>query len=388
MNPTEIKATGIIGTILAARLLGIFLILPVFSSYALLYPGSSHFLAGIAFGIYALTQAVLQIPFGRASDRFGRKPVIIAGLVLFCAGSVACGLADSIWELIAARAIQGSGAVGSVAIAALGDFTRPEVRGQSFAAVGIIIGAAFIAATAAGPAVAAWLGFETVFYILAAMGAAAMATTILLFPGAKGQPETGKTVGLMTALRKADIRKIMASAFILSTALNIFLFVYPLNWQDAGGDISRIWKAYLIVLLPSAVLSYPFLKAMERRKTMNIPGMAAFALLAAGVATIAFGGGKTGMIVAGAMFFLGHSIFQPLLPAFLTQATPGESRGSAAGFLNLSTFLGAFAGSLAGGVFYAAGARAALMACLALVVAWAAVGIPKAPRAGGETERT
>ena len=390
MNSAEARATGIIGTILATRLLGIFLILPVFSSYALLYPGSSHLLAGLAFGIYALAQAVLQIPFGRASDRFGRKPVIVAGLSLFCAGSVGCGLADTIWELIVARAVQGSGAVGSVAIATLGDLIRPEVRGQSFAVVGIIIGATFILATASGPAVAAWLGFETVFYILAALGAAAMATAAVLFPAGKiaSSREEGSG-GLISALRRANIRKIMASAFILSSVLNIFLFVYPLSWQGAsGGDISQIWKAYLIVLLPAAVFSYPFLKVMERRKTMNIPGGAALVLLSVGVAIAVLSESKAGMIAAGAAFFLGHSIFQPLLPAFLTQAAPDGARGSTAGFLNLSTFLGAFVGSLAGGIFYAAGARATLTACLALVVAWVIVGIPRAPRAGSGEERT
>ncbi len=131
LNNTELRAVVTVAIIMASRLLGIFLILPVFSVYAEKYPGSSIAMAGVAFGIYALAQSVLQIPFGWASDKLGRKPVLLAGLLIFTVGSVLCGTADTIGELILARILQGTGAVSSVAIAALGDLTRGPRCGRS-----------------------------------------------------------------------------------------------------------------------------------------------------------------------------------------------------------------------------------------------------------------
>ena len=332
MNSIEKRSTIIIGTILATRLLGIFLIIPVFSSYVLLYPGSSHFLTGLAFGIYALVQASLQIPFGWASDRFGRKPVIITGLILFCAGSIACGLADNVWQLIAARSLQGSGAVGAVAIAALGDSTRPEVRGQSFAITGVIIGGSFMLSLAVGPIMASWLGFKAVFHVLAALGVLAIVITALFFPNGQTVRQQSLRVKTASFLNRGNVKKILVSSFILSSTLNIFLFVYPLSWESAtGGEIAQIWKTYLIVLLPAAIFSYPFLKIMERRKRMNIPPLVALAFLTVGTGTALISGERMGLIFAGAAFFLGHSIFQPLLPAFLTQIVSSNSRGKYGG---------------------------------------------------------
>ncbi|QMU56500.1 MAG: MFS transporter [Candidatus Mycalebacterium zealandia] len=383
MNPTESKSTKIIGAILATRLLGIFLILPVFSSYALQYPGSSHFLTGLAFGIYALTQALFQIPFGRASDRFGRKPVIVGGLMLFCAGSIGCGLAENIWQLIIARAVQGSGAVGAVAIAALGDFTRPEVRGQSFAITGLIIGASFMVSLLAGPVMASWMGFETLFYVLAALGVASITITLAFFPNEKTDVVHEPEEPAPTLRKNSKIKEILVSSFILSSILNIFLFVYPLSWESTAGErISHIWEAYFIMLLPAAFFAYPFLKIMERRKKMNIPPPVAIALLATGTAIAALIPGKTGLIVAGTIFFLGHSIFQPLLPAFLTQVVSSGSRGNVAGLLNLASFLGAFTGSMLAGLLFPAGFGLALALCFVLIAAWPLVGIPKPPSSG------
>lgn len=380
MNPIESKSTKIIGAILATRLLGIFLILPVFSSYVLQYPGSSHLLAGLAFGVYALTQAVFQIPFGRASDRFGRKPVIVGGLALFCAGSIGCGLAENIWQLIIARMVQGSGAVGAVSIAALGDFTRPEVRGQSFAITGLIIGASFMVSLLAGPVIASWLGFETLFYVLAALGTVAIAITLAFFPDEKTDAGREPKEPAPVLRSNSKIKEILVSSFILSSILNIFLFVYPLSWESAAEErISHIWTAYLIMLLPAAVIAYPFLKTMEKRNKMHVPPPVAIALLTAGTAIAAVSAGKTGLIAAGVVFFLGHSIFQPILPAFLTQAVSSGSRGNVAGLLNLASFLGAFAGSMLAGLLFPAGAGAALIPCFLLIAAWPLVGIPKPP---------
>ena len=178
----EIAPVVLVSLISALRLLGIFLMLPIFSVYAVRYPGASAALAGLAFGIYALVQSVLQIPLGWASDRWGRKPVLVGGLALFVAGSVGCALATDIYGLILARALQGTGAVGSVAFAALADLTRPSVRAQAYTITGIAIGVSFMIGLLAGPFLAAHIGLGGLFYLLASLGLLSMSLAAVWFP--------------------------------------------------------------------------------------------------------------------------------------------------------------------------------------------------------------
>ena len=159
--------------------------LPIFSAYAVRYPGASPALAGMAFGIYALSQCIFQIPLGWASDRWGRRPILLIGLALFTLGSVACALATDISTLILARTLQGSGAVGSVAMAALADVTRPEVRTQAFTITGIAIGSAFMIGLLAGPFLAAHIGLDGLFYVLALLSLLSMLLTATSFPPEK-----------------------------------------------------------------------------------------------------------------------------------------------------------------------------------------------------------
>ena len=165
----EIAPVVTVSLISALRLLGIFLMLPIFSAYAVRYPGASPALAGVAFGIYALVQCFFQIPLGWASDRWGRKPVLLVGLLLFTVGSVGCAWAHDIYGLILARALQGTGAVGAVAFAVLADLTRPSVRAQAYTITGIAIGASFMIGLLAGPFLAANIGLNGLFYLLAAL---------------------------------------------------------------------------------------------------------------------------------------------------------------------------------------------------------------------------
>ena len=268
LNRYELRCVLVIGTVISLRLLGIFLIVPVFSIYAVNYEGATLSSAGVAFGIYALTQSLLQIPFGMASDRFGRKPVVVSGLLIFCLGSVLCGFADNIWELIITRALQGSGAIGAVAIASLGDSTRSEVRAQSFMLTGIIIGTAFITSLIVGPVLAAKFGFESIFFILAALGLIATLVTLLMFPELPKR-KTGTRRGILLKLKEPEVRKILSSAFITSLALNLILFIYPLDWRNRGTEPEDLWFVYLVILAPSALLANAYIRISERRKTLG-----------------------------------------------------------------------------------------------------------------------
>ena len=379
LNRYELRSVLVIGTIIALRLLGIFLIIPVFSIYAVNYEGATLSSAGVAFGIYALTQSLLQIPFGMASDRFGRKPVIVFGLLIFCIGSVLCAFADNIWELIITRAIQGSGAIGAVAIAVLGDCTRNEVRAQSFMLTGIIIGTAFITSLIVGPVLAGKFGFESLFFILAALGLIAVLFTLFLFPELpEKKPRDRKEV--LLKLREPEVGKILSSTFITSLCLNLILFIYPLDWKNIGTGPQDLWFVYLVILAPSALLAHAYIRISETRKKLKQATRSGlFFLVAAFLIYLLRATDSITLYLAGAVFFLGYSIFQSILPAFVTQRVSSENRGVLSGFFNLANFMGACVGGMSAGVLYETHESLPLIFGLVFLVRWRFVGLPGSP---------
>ncbi len=386
LNRYELRSVLIIGTIIALRLLGIFLIVPVFSIYAVNYEGATLASAGVAFGIYALTQSLLQIPFGMASDRFGRKPVIVLGLLIFCIGSVLCAFADNIWELIITRAIQGSGAIGAVAIAILGDCTRNEVRAQSFMLTGIIIGAAFIVSLIVGPVLAAKFGFESLFFILAAMGLMAVFVTLFMFPELP-KKKTRNRKEILLKLREPEMGKILSSTFITSICLNLILFIYPLDWKNIGTEPQDLWFVYLVILAPSALLANAYIRISETRKKLEqATRFGLFFLIAAFLIYLLRASDSITLYLAGAVFFLGCSIFQSILPAFVTQRVSSENRGVLSGFFNLANFMGACVGGMSAGILYETHESLPLIFGLLFLILWIFVGLPRPPLEQSEKE--
>ena len=386
LSKNELRCVLAIGSVVALRLLGIFIIIPVFSVYAVNYEGATVASAGVAFGIYALTQSLLQIPFGLASDRFGRKPVIVAGLLIFCVGSVLCAFADNIWELILTRALQGSGAIGSVAIAALGDSTRSEVRAQSFMVTGIIVGAAFIISLVAGPALAAEFGFESLFFVLAALGFTAIFVTLAMFPKLP-KKKSGKRRELFFKLREPEVVKLLSATFVTSLALNLLFFIYPLNWKNLGTEPGELWLIYLIILSPSVLFVYPYIRVSEKKKKMRPATRLGFFLIAAAFLFYLFRPpDSVTLYLAGTLFFLGHSMFQSMLPAFLTQRISSENRGTLSGFFNLANFLGACIGGMSSGALYQTHESLPLVFGLFFMALWKLVGLPNPPLERAETE--
>jgi len=377
LNYTEIKSVAAVGLIMAIRLLGIFLILPVFSVYAENYPGADLALAGIAFGIYALIQSALQIPFGWLSDKIGRKPVLIIGLLIFAIGSLICGMADSINELIIARVIQGAGAVSSVAIASLGDVTRPAVRAQAFTIVGITIGTGFLIAIIIGPLLAAEIGFSALFYILAALGLLAVLITVLFFPKIEKKELIKEESEYLGFLKNPEIKKLFLSAGIISLTVNMFVFIYPLTWTELGVSEDALWKVYLIALIPTALLSYPYVRYSEKRGQLKLATKSAWALMA--ISFLVYPASSVLPIVlylSGMAYFMGHTVLQSLFPAFLTQRVGQEKRGITTGFFNLSSFLGASIGGMSAGYLYQLSPHLPLIIALVLVIAWGLSGLP------------
>lgn len=380
LNKKEIQAVLTISTIVSLRLMGIFLILPVFSIYSLDYPGATLALAGIAFGIYALAQSLLQIPFGWASDKFGRKNILLLGLAVFSVGSLICGFAEDINQLIFARILQGCGAVGSVAIASLGDLTRPHVRAQSFSITGIVIGITFILSLVAGPFLAARYGFESLFFILAFLGLLSIIFTLVLFPDIEKKISDQESASYLGLCIDGEIKKLFFSAFTISFILNLFLFIYPISLSNANVDTSSLWKIYLIILMPSALFVYPYIRFSEKNNSLNITTTLGFLMLLLSMIIYLFTQDyKLPLLISGMVFFIGHTIYQSILPAFLTIRIPSANRGITSGFYNLSSFFGAALGGMLSGIMYDIDARLPMMISLGVITLWIFFGLPKPP---------
>lgn len=376
----EIGPVIVVSLISALRLLGIFLILPVFSVYAIHYGGASAATAGLAFGAYALMQSVMQIPLGWASDRWGRRRVLLLGLALFGVGSIGCALAQSISQLIVARMIQGTGAVGSVALAALADLTRPAVRAQAFTITGIAIGSAFMIGILGGPLLAASIGLSGLFYILAALSLVAIVLAAASFPDAGRAPGTEPAMALKPILLHGGLRPIFIAAFALSFALNLFFFTYPLSWAEMGLDPSELWKVYSVIFLPSVLLVFPYMRHVEKQGRFAMSMHVGWLTAAAGYTIYLVGSGSDLLLyVGGAVFFFGYSLFQPLLPTFLTKLIPPAGRGTATGVYTFFGFMGSSLGAILGGVLVQLSPALPEVLGVALLVLWYLSGLPAAP---------
>jgi MFS family permease len=376
----EIGPVIVVSLISALRLLGIFFMLPIFSAYAIRYPGASIGLTGIAFGIYALTQCIFQIPLGWASDRWGRKPVLVIGLALFGLGSIGCGLAQNISQLIIARMIQGTGAVGSVAFAALADLTRPTVRTQAFTVTGIAIGSAFMIGILGGPLLAASIGLSGLFYVLAALGFLAMILAATSFPQGSQFKQPEHPIAFKPILLHGELRPIFIATFVLSFALNLFFFTYPLSWTELGLEKTELWKVYLIIFLPSVLLVFPYVRRAEKRGRFRLPIFIGWLTATLGYAIYLFGAQYDFLLYAGgAAFFFGYSLYQPILPAFLTQRIPPGGRGTAAGVYTFFGFVGSsLGGILGGGLLHISPSLPEFVGVLLLVI-WYFLGLPSRP---------
>jgi len=383
----ELGPVIVVSLISALRLLGIFLMLPIFSAYAVRYPGANPALAGVAFGIYALIQCVFQVPLGWASDRWGRKPVLIVGLALFSLGSVACGLATSIYGLIIGRALQGSGAIGAVAMAALADVTRPQVLAQAFTITGIAIGAAFMLGLLTGPVLAAHLGLNGLFYILAGVGILSLILAATSFPRVQRNPHREQAMALRPILGDPRLRPIFIAAFVLSFTLNLFFFTYPLSWTQLGMEKVDLWKVYLVIFLPSVLLVFPYMRRAEKSGHFQKPIRVGWLTALLGYALYLFGAQYDFLLYAGGMaFFFGYSVYQPMLPTFLTRRIPPGGRGTATGVYNLFGFVGSSLGGMLGGALISVSPALPELCGVALLLLWFFLGLPSTTESP-DTER-
>src|SRR5690606_6701016 len=270
MNSTERRATWSLAGLFAVRMLGLFMILPVFAIYGQDLEGATPMLVGLAIGAYGLTQALLQVPFGFLSDRIGRKPVIYFGLTAFCIGSVVAALSDSIEGVIAGRFLQGAGAIASAVMALLADVTRDEERSKAMAIVGGSIGLSFVLALILGPLMAGWFELSGLFWFTALLAGCGILLTWRVVPSVevrRVQLETGPIAGqFRDVFRNGGLMRLSVGVFVLHMVLTAGFVVMPgLLDAHTSMDKSDHWQVYLPVLFVSFVLMLPMMVFAERR---------------------------------------------------------------------------------------------------------------------------
>lgn len=354
MTPGERRtALGLAG-VYGFRMLGLFLILPVFALYAEALPGATPFLAGVAIGIYGLTQAVLQIPFGLLSDRVGRKPVILAGLALFAAGSVVAANASEIHWIILGRALQGSGAVAAAIMALAADLTREEQRTKVMATIGMTIGASFMLAMIVGPALNVWIGVPGIFWATAGLAVLGMAMIAWVVPTPLSSSVHRDAEPVPSLFRRvlADVELLRLDLGIFSLHLiltSLFLAV-PLLLRDAGvapGDHAFVYLPIMVIAILGMV---PFVILAEKRGKMKEVFLGAIGLL--GLVQLLlwrFGHHFWPLLLGVSVFFVAFNLLEAILPSLVSKTAPPDAKGTAMGVYSTSQFAGAFVGGAAGG---------------------------------------
>ena len=383
MTALERRTVGSLALLYSFRMLGLFMVLPLLALYAADMPGATPAAIGLALGIYGLTQAVLQIPFGWLSDRVGRKPVIVAGLLLFTLGSIIAAMADTVPGIVLGRTLQGAGAIAGTVMALVADLTREEQRTKAMALVGMSIGLSFAIALVLGPAVAAAGGLSAVFWFTAVLAAMGIVIVVVLVPAppsdAGDHADVGARAGLLgRSLRDVALARLNFGVFTLHFILMACFLVIPgFLEQIAGIDRDLHWRVYLPALLLSIAGMVPLMIIAERGGRPRQMFLFGIALLFTALALLGFSSAVPLLFVALWLFFVGFNYLEATLPSLVSKTVFPGGKGTAMGVYSTCQFLGAFAGGALGGwVVQLFGVNALFGLCLALAAAWWMVALP------------
>ncbi|QFU77945.1 MFS transporter [Halioglobus maricola] len=391
MTSQERRAVGSLALLYCFRMLGLFMVLPLLALYADDLAGVSPTAIGLALGIYGLSQAVLQIPLGWLSDRVGRKPVIVGGLLVFALGSVVAASADSIYGIIAGRALQGAGAIASTVMALVADLTRDEQRTKAMAMVGMSIGMSFAVALILGPAIATAGGLAAVFWFTAGLSLVGILIVLLLVPN----PQRGQRhddVGLRSdlvwrSLGNADLLRLNFGVFCLHFILMACFLVLPQYLRDVAGlDRDSHWQVYLPALLLSIIGMVPLMILAERKGKLREVFLLAITLVLGALVMMGSASAPVLLYLGLWIFFIGFNYLEATLPSLVSKAVFAGGKGTALGVFSTCQFLGAFAGGALGGALLEYGGTQALFAiCLGLGVLWWLFSLPGFARANQVT---
>jgi len=365
MHADERRSVGVIALIAMIRMFGLFALLPVLSLYAAELRDATPLLIGLAVGGYGLTQAGFQVPLGALSDRVGRLPVIVGGLLVFAAGSLLAGASDSIYGVIAGRLLQGAGAISATLTALISDATREEVRTRSMAVFGVGIGLSFMIAMVIGPLVAGHFGVRSLFWAAAVLAIVA-ALMLRLLPEIP-PPARRASWSIVPAFR-ADLLRIDFYVFLLHAIMTATFVALPFLLTDRlGMALTEHWKIYVGALVVSLGIAVPMIMNDHHQGRGRLIGLAVTLIIAAQLALTFFGFSSLPVFLALVMYFAGFNFLEAGLPARLSVLADGEVRGASLGVFSSAQFLGAFVGGLIGGRFLGQGRPADVFFVCALM---------------------
>lgn len=354
MNASEKRATVALGSIFAMRMLGLFMIVPVFAVYGKHYAGATPFLIGLAIGIYGLGQAIFQIPMSVLSDKMPRKPIIVVGLAMFALGGAIAASASNIYMVIVGRALAGSGAISAVIMALLADVTREQERSKAMAAMGFTIAFSIMGAFILGPVLTGLVGISGLFWLTCVAGVLAM--FMLLFVPSPTRVIHQYDIKLVQQFKQvlsiADINRLHVSIFALHLTMTAMFVLLPAQLNSVLGlDVKHQGYVYLPLLFLGFVVSVPFIIIAEKKRNMRRVFLTALVTLVVALASVAvLGSTSIGLIVGLAIYFMGFNLLEATIPSWISKRAPAMSKATAMGLNATSQFLGAFVGGALGGV--------------------------------------
>lgn len=382
MSREERRAGISLAAIFGLRMLGLFLILPVFSVHAQTLEGGHDLtLVGVAIGAYGMTQAMLQIAFGAASDRFGRKPVIIAGLLIFLFGSVVAALASDIYMVIVGRVLQGAGAISAAVTALAADLTRDQHRTKIMAMIGASIGLMFALSMVGAPLLYALIGMSGIFWLTALLAAAAIVLVLRVVPDAPPvpRPTAGRFVDV---LRDAQLMRLNFGVFALHLIQTTMWVLVPGALVAAGGlGLSQHWQVYLPAVLVSFAVMVPAVILAERHGRMKLVfNFAVLMLVLVQLGLFALGGSLVWLALWLTLFFIAFNVLEATQPSWISRIAPPAAKGTALGVYNTLQSLGLFLGGVVGGYLAQRyGAQAVNLVCAGLALVWLAMAMSMNP---------
>lgn len=385
LNSIEKRAAFSLASVFGMRMIGLFMILPVFAIYGVQLTGYSPVWLGLAIGAYGLTQALLQIPMGILSDKIGRKPVIYGGLVMFCIGSLVAAMSDTIYGVVFGRALQGMGAIASATLALAADLSREEQRPKVMATIGMFIGLSFAIAMVLGPVIADSYGLSGLFYVTAIMSLIGILLVMFIVPNSINSAPKGDHVAapnkILMLAKNPQLLRLNLGVFVLHLALTAMFVSLPVMLTNVGFLVNDHWQLYLPALLLSFVIMVPFMIWAIKNEKEKLVFCSAILVMTLSLVLLWLQHSDLYlMIVVVVLFFAGFNYLEATMPSTLSRIAPAGDKGSAMGVYASSQFFGAFVGGLFGGVIqeYFDGATVFLFSA-GLLICWFIIALGMVP---------